>query len=161
LTPKPTALHIRTGDPGAGEAIDAWLTASGFDALNCADAYEACVHLLRRAEQVPELIFIGVDWLAPDEHEILRYARETWPAVGMVIYGAPQPPSAARLPLSRCCGSRAELAALLAESAGTLIDRFARAAGAAAEAGVVADSAAAPRGAPLRPALAGPENHDR
>jgi hypothetical protein len=119
----PSALHVRTGDPGAAELIDAWCRTHGVDAHVCGDAYDACVHLLKRADHVPDVVFIGVDWLAPDEHEIICYARETWPAVGLVLYGG-APANPAATPPALVCASRGELSALLSEAPAALAARF-------------------------------------
>lgn len=126
MTRSGPTLHIRTGDPGLADAIDAWLRASAVEPVICVDAYEACVHLLKRAEDVPELVFVGVDWLAPDEQEVIRYVRDTWPAVGMVVYGAPLAPGVADTPLIRVCAARSDLLPLLAAPPAELVDRFAR-----------------------------------
>jgi len=118
------AVHIRTGQPAAAEAIDAWLSDHDVEVLACADVYEACVHLLREYHNVPEMVVIGTDWLAPDELAIVRYARETWPRAAIVVYGAGASPAPEASPLTIACGSDAALRTVLADSPAQLLERL-------------------------------------
>lgn len=146
------ALHVRTGEPSTADAVDAWFRAHAIEPLGCVDAYEACVHLLMNAAHVPDLVFVGADWLAPDEQIIIRYARETWPAVGIVVYGGPPAAPLGSLPRMRVCSSRGDLAAVLSGPPSALIEQFAAAGpaaegpGSAAGAGAGGAERAAPRG---------------
>jgi hypothetical protein len=97
------------------DAIDAWLTDHEVEAFACADVYEACVHLLREYENVPDLVLMGADWLAEDELGIVRYVRETWPQAVMVLYGAAAPAGLDLLPLTLTCRTDAGLQELLAK----------------------------------------------
>ncbi len=69
------------------DCIERWLTNHDVDTTTFDDVYEACVYLLTRFEQVPQLAIVGADWLAPGEFSIIRYIRETWPRVGVLVYG--------------------------------------------------------------------------
>ncbi len=82
------AIHLRTADRGTDGAISAWLERHGVEVVACADAFEACTFALTHSATIPELAFIGADWLAPDELAISGYFRETWPGVTIVIYGS-------------------------------------------------------------------------
>lgn len=110
-------LHIRTGQRAAAEAIDAWLYDHGVDVLPFSDVYDACTHLLKGYESVPDLALVGTDWLSEDECRIIRYVRETWPRVGLIIYGLARDTFVADFsPLSRTCRSQHALQRLLAQS---------------------------------------------
>jgi hypothetical protein len=82
-----SAIHVRTGQRASAEAIDAWLTAQRIEIIPFDDVYAACVHLLQRYEDIPDLAFVGTDWLGSDELQIVSYIRETWPRTGVVVYG--------------------------------------------------------------------------
>ncbi len=82
------AAHLQTGEPAAMTEVDQWLRNHGVRTVNWPDAFAACTHLLIHANEVPDLVLIGLEWLPTDEVDIARYIRETWPGVGMVLYGA-------------------------------------------------------------------------
>jgi hypothetical protein len=82
------AIHLRTGDRATDGAVSAWLERHGVEVIPCADAFEACTVALSHSPVVPELAFVGADWLAPDEIAIVSYFRETWPGITIVIYGS-------------------------------------------------------------------------
>ena len=108
------AIHIRTGQRAAGEALDAWLAQHDVDVVAVADAYDACIYLLRHYDRVPDLVLIGTDWLAPDEYNIVSYVRQTWPPVGLVLYGNTGGNAVVELlPMTRMCGTEADLRRLL------------------------------------------------
>ncbi len=107
------AMHVRTGDPGSAGFVDGWLRAHDARIVDCADAYDACVRLIQQAEHVPDLVFIGADWLDADEQQILRYVRDTWPAVGVIVYGQPPQAFTDRIDRLHLCASRGDLERLL------------------------------------------------
>lgn len=82
------AVHLRTGDRETDGAVSMWLERHEVDVFDFADPFEACTFALTRPETTPDVAFIGADWLAPDELRIIDYLRETWPGLGMVIYGS-------------------------------------------------------------------------
>ena len=82
-----SALHLRTGETTAAEAISSWLRQYRVGGTDFSDAFEACVYLLEQSEQAPDLAFVGTDWLTPDEFPIIRYIHETWPGAGVIVYG--------------------------------------------------------------------------
>ena len=72
--------------------MDAWLTRHKVAVTAHDDAYAACVHLLTRYSQIPELALVGTDWLPADEFELAAFIRHTWPRTLIVLYGdAPGP----------------------------------------------------------------------
>lgn len=107
------AMHVRTGDPASAGVVDDWLRAHDVRIVDCADVYDACVQLIQQAELVPDLVFIGADWLEADEQQILRYVRDTWPAVGVVVYGQPPQAFTERIDRLQLCVSRTDLERLL------------------------------------------------
>jgi hypothetical protein len=117
------ALHIRTGDPALGAPLDDWLRAHQVEIAHCDDALDACAHLLMHGDALPDLALIGTDRLASDELSILRYLREVWPGVAILLYGhetavAWADPSG----LSRRSGSRAAMRELLAGTPADLLE---------------------------------------
>jgi hypothetical protein len=127
-----SALHIRTGQRAAADALDAWLAQYQVESVPFGDVYEACVHLLQNYAHVPDLVLVGADWLSDNEVNIVRYVRQTWSAAAIVVYGsAPDTPRVDVLPLVMTCrgerglrtllgGTPAELVRRLAESVGPL-----------------------------------------
>lgn len=110
-----SAIHVRTGQRGAVEAIDAWLSRHQVAVVPLGDAYQACVYLLKHYQRIPDLALIGADWLADDEIDIISYLRHTWPRTGVLVYGSsPQTPLCELLPLTRTCRGEAALRELLA-----------------------------------------------
>jgi hypothetical protein len=126
------ALHIRTGQRAAADALDAWLVQHQVESVPFGDVYEACVHLLQNYERVPDVVLVGADWLSDDELNIVRYVRQTWSGAAIIIYGsAPDTPRVDVLPLVLTCrgerglrtlldGTPAELVRRLAESVGPI-----------------------------------------
>ena len=109
------AMHIRTGQRAAAEAVDAWLGQHQVDVAAFADVYAACAFLLKHFDRVPELTFIGADWLAESEFAIARYIRETWPRTGIVLYGSAGVPLGADVaPLVLTCRGEAALREVIA-----------------------------------------------
>jgi hypothetical protein len=119
-------MHVHTGLPTLAGDIDAWLAAQGVDAVTLNDAFDACQHLLTSYEQAPELAFVGVDRLERDERQLVRFLRETWPGIAVVLYGgnAAAPWSADALVTAVDC--RASLRDLLACTPAELIQRIRR-----------------------------------
>ncbi len=119
-----TGIHIRTGQPAAADALDRWLADHKVQTTAFADVYEACVHLLREYEDIPDVVAIGTDWLAADELAIVRYARETWPRAIIVLCGAAAGAALDTSPLTVACRSDAALQELLAETPLHLLERL-------------------------------------
>ncbi|GAG00236.1 unnamed protein product, partial [marine sediment metagenome] len=119
------AIHIRSGEAGAGQAVDNWLERHGVERVCCADVLDACAFILKNSAHVPDLAFVGADRLSVDDLAILRYLRETWPAIGIVLYGEhaeldPHTPATRTL----VCPSRAALDEILAASPDRLLAQF-------------------------------------
>ena len=109
-----SAIHIRTGQRAHVEAVDAWLLEHQVPVTAFADAYGACVHLLLRYSEVPELAVVGLDWLTSDEMNIVAYIRQTWPQTAIVIYGGDGPqPAFDVLPLTQTYTQAGGLQALV------------------------------------------------
>ena len=120
-----SALHLRTGETSAAEAISSWLRQHRVGGTDFSDAYEACVYLLEQSEETPDLAFVGTDWLTPDEFPIIRYIHETWPGVGVIIYGdgGELPPQESGALMWRC-GSVDALRQVLADSPANVLQRL-------------------------------------
>ncbi|MGE0479826.1 MAG: hypothetical protein AB7Q17_05075 [Phycisphaerae bacterium] len=82
-----SAFHLRTADPAWARVVDTWLDEHELAGIPFADAYDLCVQLIRDPASVPEIVFIGTDWLCGDELAIVRYVHETWPATPILVYG--------------------------------------------------------------------------
>ena len=122
------AIHLRTGDRGTDGAISAWLERHGIEVVACADAFEACTFTLTHSATVPELAFVGADWLAPDELAIVSYLRETWPGVTIVIYGsAPATAGFEASALTHVCRSAFAVRRMLAAVPGAMVEESLRA----------------------------------
>lgn len=120
------AIHIRTGPPAAANAVERWLRADNVEVAALPDAYAACVHLLREYENVADLALIGTDWLDAQEIRIVHYIRQTWPRIGVVMYGTGPMPAAESTPLVRVCSTDAALRDLLAQSPTAVLDALTR-----------------------------------
>jgi hypothetical protein len=119
------AIHIGCGGTRAAQAVDAWLSRHSIERTCCADAFGACAHLLNSSACVPELAFVGADRLTNDDLVILSYLRETWPAVGIVVYGRNvESDSRTRDARMLVCASAAALHQVLAGSPAHLVARF-------------------------------------
>ena len=120
-----TAIHLRTGESHAAEEISAWLRDHRVEVTGFSDAYDLCVHLLQHSAEIPDLALVGADWLSPGEFAIVRYLRETWPGVGIVVYssGGETPPCEPG-PLTRVCRSSHALRQLLSESPERTLSRL-------------------------------------
>ena len=86
MFPARTAIHLRTGEAGVSDLVDAWLQQHEIHGPVFANAFDTCVYLLEESDKVPDLAFVGADWLSPDEGDIVHYLRETWPSLGIVVY---------------------------------------------------------------------------
>ena len=125
-----TAVHLRTGEPSAAEAIDAWLRRHGVGGTDFGDAYEICTYLVQQSSQVPDLAFVGTDWLAREEFAIVGYIRATWPGVGLVVYSSNgEAPPCESGPLVRVCRAPDALKRLLTDSPQLLLRRLREQAG--------------------------------
>lgn len=119
------AIHLRTADRGADDAIAAWLHRHDVEVVDCADAFDACVAALTSPHEAPDLALAGVDWISPNESAVLGYLRETWPGIIIVIHGA----SAATAgypssPLTLVCRTGDALREVLASPPGALRARL-------------------------------------
>jgi len=118
------AVHLRTGPRASDETVDAWLREHGAEVAAFDDAYACCAHLLTHYEQIPDLVFVGSDWLQADELAIVAYVRQTWPRCVVIIYGDGEVPAAEFLPQVVSCRGRTELGALLAGGPDELVSRL-------------------------------------
>lgn len=80
-------LHVVTGDRPMAQAVRQWQVQHACQTLEFADAYDACVALLRQPEYTASIAFLGVDWLPRDDVPIVDYIRMTWPHVVQIGYG--------------------------------------------------------------------------
>ncbi|MBW7903959.1 MAG: hypothetical protein LC135_14580 [Phycisphaerae bacterium] len=81
------AVVVRTGQREQSDHICRVLRDAGITPVECLDALEACLHLLRNPQPTPEAVFIGVDWLTREDHVLVGYVRQTWPSVLIVLHG--------------------------------------------------------------------------
>ncbi|MBI5865754.1 MAG: hypothetical protein HZB38_14845 [Planctomycetes bacterium] len=110
-------FHVRTGECTLTARVAAWVAAHVASCAEANDPYAACAHLLTRPDDVPDLILVGLDWLAEDEIALLGYLRETWP--GAVLVGYSQAPTrciAVHDPLTRFVQTSDELDGMLAKT---------------------------------------------
>lgn len=165
MTTVRSAIHIRTGQRSATADIDRWLAQHGIATRTCDDVYEGCVLLLREYRDVPDLAFVGADWLSADECSIVAYIRQTWPQAGIVVHGGARDlPTFDLLPRVATCREAAELAEWLRMTPAEVFDRLARVLG-PLPAGAAAMNVPAPSAARVaastaqRIAVAGTEAH--
>lgn len=119
------AIHIRSGQAGAGQAVDNWLEHHGVERVCCADVLDACAFILKSSAFVPDLAFVGVDRLTADDLAIIKYLRETWPAIAIVLYGEhAELNSSTRATRTLVCPSRAALDQILAAPPDRLLAQF-------------------------------------
>ncbi len=112
-----SAIHIRTGQRAAVDTIDGWLARHQVNTVTFDDVYDACVHLLKHYELIPDLALIGSDWLADAEYQIVPYVRQTWPRTALVVYrAAGNIPLVNVLPAMLTCTGEAALDELLAST---------------------------------------------
>lgn len=113
----PIAVHIRTGARADARAVDQWLAQHALAAVSFERVLDACVHLLTAPRPTSAIAFIGVDWLAQDELEIVDCFAAAWPEATVVLYGADwgqlAAPPDARL---RVCRGARELSELLSRA---------------------------------------------
>lgn len=119
------AIHVRTGQRVAADALDGWLARHGVRVDGFGDVYETCVHLLTNYEQTADLALVGMDWLSDDECAIIPYLRQTWPRVGLVLYGAAlNSPLIELLPMTLACRLGEPIRQLLAGTPQELLQRM-------------------------------------
>jgi hypothetical protein len=120
-----SAIHVRTGTRASTDAIDAWLSQHQVAVVPFDDVYAACAHLLKNFAQIPDLVFVGTDWLSRDELGIVPYVRQTWSRTGIVVYGeAAETPPFDWLPLVLMCRGKAALDAVLAAPPASVVRRL-------------------------------------
>jgi len=81
------AIVIRTGQRAESDLVCARLSAAGVKVIECADAIDACVHILRFPDPAPHVVFIGTEWLSREDYALMGYLRQTWPGVLVVLHG--------------------------------------------------------------------------
>ncbi|HMQ15959.1 MAG TPA: hypothetical protein PKC49_08300 [Phycisphaerae bacterium] len=110
------AVVVRTGQREQSDHICRVLRDAGVNPVECLDALEACLHLLRNPQPSPEAVFIGVDWLTREDQALAGYVRQTWPGVLIVLHGegCDAVPAAGRPTI--LCRTTAELARTLASA---------------------------------------------
>ncbi len=118
------AVHLRTGPRASADAIDAWLREHELKTAAFDNAYACCAHLLTAYEHIPDLAFVGSDWLTGDELAIVSYIRQTWPRCGIVIYGDNEMPASELVPLVLTSRGRQQLGPLLAAGPDALLRRL-------------------------------------
>ncbi|HUU94977.1 MAG TPA: hypothetical protein VM487_04490 [Phycisphaerae bacterium] len=119
------AIHIRAGEARAGQAVDNWLEHHGVERVCCADVLDACAFILKNSAHVPDLAYVGVDRLTADDLAIIKYLRETWPAIAIVLYGEhAELNSSTRATRTLVCQSRAALDQILAAPPNHLLAKF-------------------------------------
>ena len=117
MFPARTAIHLRTGEADVSDLVDDWLQQYEIHGPIFANAFDTCVYLLQESDKVPDLAFVGVDWLSPDEGDIVHYLRETWPALGIVVYAGGTDTFGCELKgLTQFCPSQVALQQLLEHS---------------------------------------------
>jgi len=120
-----SAIHIRTGQRAVVEALDAWLARHQVEIVPFDDVYDACVHLLRQFERIPDLALVGTDWLADDELSIVSCIRQTWPRTAIVVYGTSRDtPRLGLTPLIAACSGPTAIEKLLAQTPAELVRRM-------------------------------------
>jgi hypothetical protein len=120
-----SAIHVRTGPRTSAAAIDTWLTQHQVEIIPFDEVYTACVHVLQHYERIPDLVFVGRDWLAGDELNIVSYVRQTWPRSGIIVYGdTGETPLCDLLPLVLTCRGPAAVHDLLAATPAELVRRL-------------------------------------
>lgn len=127
VEPSVQVIHLRTGQQVSAHAIDQWLARHGAEVLSFDDVYAACVHLLQHYADVPDLAFVGGDWLDAADAKIVRYIRQTWPQTAIILYSTHvPPPPVEQLPRMRICASGGALTTLLTQSPTMLAERIAQ-----------------------------------
>lgn len=100
------ALHLCTGDRALGQAADAALAEHAWHVVRFENVYHAAVHFCRQRQPAPRLVLIGLDWLAADEREIVRRARECWPETIIATYGVREPAAGDARASAHCRAAR-------------------------------------------------------
>lgn len=109
------ALHISTGDAALESALQIWLERHGLAVVRFDDVYTAAVFVLRERAAPPSFALVGLDWLRPDEAQIVERIRRIWPRIPVILYGEPV---AGAIPMRQGvvhCPSAAELDAAVNE----------------------------------------------
>ena len=120
-----SAIHLRTGQRARVEAVDTWLARHEVPVAAFDDAYDACVHLLLHCADIPDLAVVGVDWLTPDEFQILAYIRQTWPHAVIVVYGGEgELPGFDLLPLTQAYARDGGIQTMLADTPEEIVRRL-------------------------------------
>ncbi len=122
------AVHLRTGERGSDDEIDAWLQRQSATVIGSDDPLDACVQVLTHQHLPVALVFLGGDWLEPDDWRLVDYLRELWPAAACVVHLSRPGVVALSDPLTLVCSSRAELATVLAGDFEQAVEHVRRAA---------------------------------
>lgn len=127
MEPTVRVIHLRTGQQSSAQAVDQWLARHGAAVASFDDVYACCVHLLQQYADVPDLAFVGGDWLDAADAKIVRYIRQTWPQTALVLYSTHvPPPPVEQLPRLQICASRGALTTLLSQPPHVLVERLAQ-----------------------------------
>lgn len=120
-----SAIHVRTGEPAAGQLVAAWLARHGIATTDFPDVYETCAYLIQQGASAPDLAWVGADGLAADEIQIVDYIRDTWLGTAIIAYAtSAEAPLPADGVLTRACPSSDALRQLLADSPEELLRRL-------------------------------------
>jgi hypothetical protein len=108
------AIVVRTGRAVESDLICHYLRDSSVSVVECRDAIDACLHILRNPEAAPQIAFIGADWLAREEFALAGYMHQAWPGILIVLHGD----GADKAPIEHgrgaiVCATTAELSQLL------------------------------------------------
>lgn len=80
------AMHLRTSQDADAQSVERWLSQHQLHSHTCRDAFELCTRALRQPEQIPDLVLIGLDWLAPEDAAVCSHVADTWPAAVIIGY---------------------------------------------------------------------------
>lgn len=119
------AIHVRTGEHALAARIERWLTANQVATRQAKDAFDACVVLAEKSQAAPEIVIVGLDWLADDELGLLNLVRETWHNCVLIAYSDDRSRlPVLRDPLALVCCDPAQLTALLAGTTAAFLKRM-------------------------------------
>lgn len=116
------ALHVRTGVPALCARVTSWLGDHSVQHVACDDAFQAVAYLLRHPENMPDIVLVGLDWLADDDFSLFAFLHDTWPSAAVVTYvNESLRRTPAPHPSTIDCQSPTELASVLANSPAAIL----------------------------------------
>lgn len=127
MSNKTRVLHVRSAASPLIDDVDAWVASQSVECVRLGDAFDACTYALTHFEAAPALAFVGCDALPADERQVIRYLRQIWPALAIIVYGSDVANAWSSDPLLVTAGTRSSLGALLARSAAELVAHVRRA----------------------------------